>query len=413
MRGRRGSGAAIASLIVLGACAREPAAPQVSTFDLALTRLAASPSPATVGRSVLLEATVTNQGAELATHALLSFFLDADADEIGSAEELLGEASEIVVLSSGDSLTVATRLDSIPAGEHRFLARLEADDDDPSNDQAGVRVTALGADEIRVHMIDVGQGDAILVEFPEGPKVMVDGGEPEEGPGLLQYLRSAEVNALDLVVSTHQDRDHYGGLISVLRGIPVQTLWRSCRRAAGGADLAELHAVVDSLVDAGGLEVHNVADGRELEIDAESRLSVLNPADSLSTECDAEEDELNELSVVTRVEFGEFEMLLTGDIGTETEGELVERAAAELDVEVVQVPHHGSAFSSSAPFVAAVDAELALISVGADNSFGHPDPGAVQRWSDAGVEVRRTDEEGTLIVVSDGSGFRVIEGVGP
>ena len=404
----------LAALALLAGCAQEPAAPQLSTVDLALTAIRVSPSPATVGESVLIEANVLNEGEELVAGATLTFFLDEDQDEIGAPDEIAGGPIAIDVLTPGDSALVATRVDSLPSGDHLFLAKIDIEDDDPANDQLSGAVTAVGADEIRIHMIDVGQGDAILVEFPDGPKILVDGGEPEEGPGLLQYLRTAEVNALDLVVSTHQDQDHYGGLTSVLRGLPVTTLWRSCRRDGGGADLAELHSVVDSLVAAGGLDVLNVADDEEWPMaDPESRLIVLNPETVLTAECDADQDELNELSVVIRIEFDQFAALLTGDVGADTEAELIARDPLLLDAAVVQAPHHGSRFSSSASFAQAVDAELVLISVGADNSHGHPHPETLQRWSDAGVEVRRTDEEGTLIVVSDGSTFRVIQGVGP
>ncbi len=430
----RNRGIALSLLALLVGCAREPAAPQESTLDLALTSIRVSPSPATVGASVLVEANVLNAGEELVADATLTFYLgksqthshgeivsgpialsvDEDRNEINAPVEIINEPVTIEVLTPGDSTLVATRVDSLASGDHLFLAQIDIEDDNPANDQAFRAVTAVGADEIRIHMIDVGQGDAILVEFPDGPKILIDGGEPDEGAGLLQYLRTTEVNALDLVVSTHQDQDHYGGLTTVLRGLPVTTLWRSCRRDGGGADLAELHSVVDSLVATGGLEVLNVADDEEWPIaDPESRLIVLNPDATLTAECDADEDELNELSVVIRIEFDQFAALLTGDIGADTEAELIARDPLLLDATVVQAPHHGSRFSSSASFAQAVDAELVLISVGAENSHGHPHPETLQRWSDAGVEVRRTDEEGTLIVVSNGNGFRVIQGVGP
>lgn len=397
----------------LSGCAREPAAPQVSHTDLAVVDLTATPFPPVAGSSIRFQAVVVNEGMELVTDRSLTFYRDADDDRSWTGEEALGPAQPLGVMVPGDTAVVVARVDSLAAGDARLWAVLDPADDDPTDDQRELAISVVGEDELRIHMIDVGQGDAILVEFPGGPRILVDGGNPEAGPVVVSYLRTAEVNHLDLVINTHPDRDHYGGLTGVLRAIPVAALWRSCERGGGGQDLAEFNGVVDSLEQAGDLEVHLAAAGDSLRLEGTGPATgfvALNPAVAAAEPCDAEVRAFNDSSIVARVAFGQFTALLTGDLEAGGEALVVEREGPRLDADVVQVPHHGSEFSSTPGFIAAVSAEVALVSVGADNPYGHPSPDALSRWTAAGAEIHRTDEEGTLIVVSDGAGYRIVSG---
>lgn len=246
----------------------------------------------------------------------------------------------------------------------------------------------------RVHVwfLDVGQGDAILIQTPDGRQVLVDGGP---SPSAL-FDQLGEVlpfwdHALDVVVLTHPDADHASGLIplfdryrvttvidSVLPGDLAAEPWLAASAAAGAA-----HQVA-----APGMKV---AAGAVV-------LTVLSPPDGSSLLAD------NDRSVVLRLDYGASSLLLTGDAELEAEDAML-KGGLPLAADVLKVAHHGSNGSTSAAFLAAVHPGLAVISVGADNRFGHPAPALLQRLQN--IEVLRTDQRGRIELVSAGQNWIV------
>jgi beta-lactamase superfamily II metal-dependent hydrolase len=258
------------------------------------------------------------------------------------------------------------------------------------------------APALRVVALDIGQGDAILVISPAGKTMLVDGGNSaRDGEDvILPYLRDHGYGRLDLLVLTHPDADHVGGLPTVLREIEVSQVL-----ATGQAHTTQIYAEfleeLQRARDERGTVVTQAVAGIDVSFDPDVRLEVLAP----SAEAVAGDD-LNNASIVLRLTYGAISVLLTGDAEGREEEWLIGQGVA-LQAQVLKVSHHGSDSGSTDPFLDRVDAQLALISCGADNQYGHPDEGVLQRLSMHGVDVYRTDWHGTIEVVIDGTGYEV------
>jgi competence protein ComEC len=250
---------------------------------------------------------------------------------------------------------------------------------------------------LRVTFLDVGQGDAALVELPEGPRLLVDG-----GPGgarrfdvgervLAPFLWNRPLARLDVVALTHWDADHSGGLAAVLSHFHVGEFWENghppARASATAAALARARA--PRRVLAAGQRIWL---GRAL-------ITVLGPGPGPPQAA-------NDHSLVLRLDWRGISVLLAGDLGPRGEALLLERAGPARAL-VLKVAHHGSRFSSTAPFLERVRPRLAVISAGARNPFRHPSAEALARLEAAGARVYRTDRDGAVILETDGRVLRV------
>jgi competence protein ComEC len=233
---------------------------------------------------------------------------------------------------------------------------------------AWLAVGQLPDGRLHVAFLDIGQGDAILITTPQGQQVLVDGGP---SPAALTSALGDEMpfwdRSLDVLIMTHADADHLTGLVELLEG------------AAGTAH-------------------HILTSGDQLDLGQGIILEVLHPPPGGMPEGDA-----NANSVVLRLVWGQAAFLLTGDIEVEAEAQLL-RSGQPLAAQVLKVAHHGSGGSSTAEFLTAVDPAYAVISVGAENPYGHPAPAVLTRLAACGeTMVLRTDQEGTIELVTDGS----------
>ena len=259
----------------------------------------------------------------------------------------------------------------------------------------------LPDDRLHVSFLDAGQGDAILIQTPDGQDVLIDGG-PDPQAVTLELSEKLPFwdRTIDLVVCTHAHADHVTGLVEVLQrygvrqvlepGIPYETpIYQEWLR----------------LIEIKGIE-YNIARARqEIELGNGIRLEVLNPPESLfeGTGYDVDNN-----GVVLRLSWGQISFLSVSDVGEEVELELIQQRS-DLRSTVLKVAHHGSDTSTSRQFLAAVDPELAVICVGVDNSFGHPNSEVVVRLVDAvgRDSVYRTDEDGTIEFITDGESLWV------
>ena len=246
-----------------------------------------------------------------------------------------------------------------------------------------------GDDRLRIHFLDVGQGDATFIEAPGGVQVLIDGGPNDAVLRELGREMSFFDRHIDLVVATHPDADHIGGLIDVLRRYQVDTILISGKEH--DTPTAETFA---RAVENEGATVIRARAGQRFSLSASTTLEVLFPAG------DTSEMESNTASVVLLLDHHDIEALLTGDAPARIEEYLVEVYGTTLQSEILKVGHHGSDTSSSPEFLETVAPQYAVISAGRKNRYGHPHPEVLTRLS--GTEVFGTYEEGTITLLSDG-----------
>ncbi|HET89182.1 MAG TPA: DNA internalization-related competence protein ComEC/Rec2 [Chloroflexi bacterium] len=247
----------------------------------------------------------------------------------------------------------------------------------------------------RLHVVflDVGQGDAIFIQTPTGRQVLVDGG-PVEATLLSQLGRQMPFwdRSLDLVVLTHPDSDHINGLVPVLERYRVDgVIFRHLPLEA------EVYVHWLRLLEMEQITVYQGEAGLEIIFGDGPVMTVLHPGVTLFGGANVD---VNNNSVVTRLVYGDVSVLLTGDIEAVVEQQLV-AGGAPLESTVLKAGHHGSCSSTTPEFLGAVNPEIVVISVGAENRFGHPCAGVLERLAD--LPVYRTDQHGVIEVVSDGA----------
>ncbi len=251
------------------------------------------------------------------------------------------------------------------------------------------------AAELRVELLDVGQGDAILVRSPAGKTILIDAGEGKTD--VVPMLVARGVKQIDLLVATHPHADHIGGMDEVVAAVPVKLYTDN-----GLPHTTQTYERLMSTVEAKGVAYRGALTGQTYNLDDGATLEVLFPrGDPLKNT----RSDLNSNSVVVRLRHQGHCFLFTGDAEEPTERALLDAGLGPCDV--LKVAHHGSDHSTTRALLEAVKPRFGLISVGVGNRYDHPGPDTLARLQSAGVEVRRTDLEGTITVVSSEKGLRV------
>ena len=241
--------------------------------------------------------------------------------------------------------------------------------------------------QFAVHFIDVGQGDAIFIQSPEGKTMLIDGGE--KNGRAEQYLASMGVQTLDIVVATHPHLDHIGGLPAIIQKYNVKQVVMP--RVTSVTTM--IYQQLLETIQAKGLRITEGKAGLVLDFGQSATLECLAPNG-------AEYKDINDYSVVLKLTCGDVSFLLTGDATVVSEKEMLQFSREKLRSTVLKSGHHGSSGSSSTAFIQEINPQLVVFTVGKGNSFGHPTPIVWDRVS--GSHLFRTDEQGTVILVTDG-----------
>jgi competence protein ComEC len=255
--------------------------------------------------------------------------------------------------------------------------------------------------KLRVTFFDVGQGDAALLEFPDG-HLLIDAGPLQENYDagdrvIIPFLRSHGIRQLDAVVISHPHADHLGGLPALLGAIKIKKIF-----ICGLETNSPLEQKCEKLADSLRVPILAWRAGERLPDFAPAQIWALHPHRHESGF-----ENLNDASVVVKVIFGRHAFLFPGDAEFESENHLLQSTLA-LDSDVLKVGHHGSSTSSLLPFLQAVSPQWAVTSVGRWNNFGHPNPQVMARYDSLGIQHLRTDRDGAVIFETDGKNLKRI-----
>lgn len=242
------------------------------------------------------------------------------------------------------------------------------------------------AGTLTVTWLDVGQGDAAVIQC-SGQSMLIDGGKPEKSSYIYAWLQQHGLSYLDVIVATHVDADHIGGLSGALNYASVGTAY--CPETTGTTETFQ--SFVKYLAQR-GKQITVPTAGETFALGG-AQVQILGPLHRA--------EDSNDNSIVLKVSFGATSFLFTGDAERAEEQDLL-NAGVNLQSTVLKVGHHGSDTSTSYPFLRAVAPQYAVISVGAGNSYGHPTEAVLSRLRDAGVTTFRTDMQGEITAVSDG-----------
>jgi len=243
--------------------------------------------------------------------------------------------------------------------------------------------------QLKAHFLDVGQGDSILIQLPNGQNMLIDAGTSEAGGSVVSYLKEQGINKIHYLVATHPHADHVGGMIAVVQSLAVEKVYmpRVIHTTKIFEDLLET-------IKAKGLKINK----------AQAGVTVINQNGikaSFVAPCGSGYERPNNYSAVLKVQYGSTAFLLTGDAESVSEQEMI-ASGANLKADVLKVGHHGSKSSTTQAFLSSVSPKYAVISCGAGNSYGHPHQEVLDRLKKAGVQTYRTDTQGTVIITSDG-----------
>jgi len=251
---------------------------------------------------------------------------------------------------------------------------------------------------LEVNFFDVGQGDAAFIETPKGQQVLIDGGPSSVILEKLGKEMPFWDREIDLIILTHPEADHFLGLFDVLKKYKVRNiLWTGIIR-----DTPE-YKEWQKLIEEEGTNIYIAEKGEKILMSNSISMDVLYPFENLEGKI---LENSNDTSIINRLDFNNISFLFTGDTSKIVEKEILDKKT-EINSDILKISHHGSKNSSSEEFLQEVSPQIAVISVGKNNSYGHPTPETLKNLNKYGIKVLRTDEQGNIKIISDGKVFKI------
>lgn len=247
------------------------------------------------------------------------------------------------------------------------------------------------SDELVAHFIDVGQGDANLIELPNGETMLIDAGIQSSGDDIVEYIEKLGYDTIDYVIATHPHADHIGGMAEVIDAFNIETIYMP--RAVSTSKTYE--NLLETIQDK-GLSIKTGRTG--VEVLNEENLDIVMVAPNSE-----DYSNLNNYSIVLKITYGDVSFLYTGD----AEEDNLEEITSDIASDVLKVGHHGSDTSTSKDFLEKVQPKYAVISVGEGNSYGHPAASTIELLQEYTNNIYRTDLNGTIVISTDGVNINV------
>ncbi len=256
---------------------------------------------------------------------------------------------------------------------------------------------------LNIHFIDVGYGDAILLQIPEGLSILIDGGKPEAAPKVIAQLKKWGIKKLDYLFITHFHKDHAGGLGPILETYipkPTSKLEDTEILLPFSPLETEIHEAVQDVVDAlKHYSLKIIRRGEQITPSPHIQIKVLHPKTLTGDQ--------NEDSLVLKIMHGANSFLLAADAGLNTQQELIDIYGKQLQADLIKIPHHANETRAHQPFIDAVNPTIAILSIG-PNDYQAPNPTILEAYQKTGAELFRSDHHGNIHIKSDGQSLQVI-----
>ena len=314
---------------------------------------------------------------------LLSVFIFAGCTSADTSQESQVHVAQNTNQATQASAVVETQHENIQDNQQVTETSQVQATTQQNNDVSG---------ELQVHFIDVGQGASQLIIGSSGKTILIDAGNNNQEEEIVAYLRKNSIQKIDILVGTHPDADHIGGLDAVIDNFEIGKIYMPKVQSNTKTFEDVLLAIQRK-----GLKISTAKAGVSLDWEPDAKVQMIAPV--------REYNDDNDMSAVIKLTFGEISFLFTGDAESKSEHDMI-NSKADLKSDVLLVAHHGSKSSTTEAFLDAVQPSYGVIQVG-ENNYGHPAPEILERLNKRGVKVYRNDLHGDIVFVTDGKNIKV------